>query len=150
SRSTARSERIGCPPRETTRRTVFDPTSTTPTGMAPWWRSHLTALMSTGEPAGAIPSPHEHDLRRSAALVLARCDPLPGAGRAQLPGLGVVGEQGLEDRLELVASVGVLDRDDDLDPVVEVSRHQVGAAEVVRPGFVGFEAVEPAVLEEAA
>ena len=45
---------------------------------------------------------------------------------------------------------GVLDRDDDLDPVVEVARHQVGAAEQVRLLVAGLEAVEAAVLEEAA
>ena len=43
SRSSSRSERTGCPRTSTSRRTVFDPTSTTPTGIASWWRRHMTA-----------------------------------------------------------------------------------------------------------
>jgi len=37
-----------------------------------------------------------------------------------------------------------------LDPVLEIAWHQVGAAEQVGPIVAGLEAVEPAVLEEAA
>ena len=40
--------------------------------------------------------------------------------------------------------------DDDLDPVVEVARHQVGAADQVVALVAGVEDEEPAVLEEAA
>ena len=90
-------------------------------------------------------------LRRAAGARSSSADTrsqVPSA--SQLPGLGVVGEQRLEDRLELVAHVRVLDRHDDLDPVVEVARHQVGAAEQVRRSLAGLEAEEPAVLEEAA
>ncbi len=39
---------------------------------------------------------------------------------------------GVEHRAELRLNPGVLDGHDDLDPVIEVARHQVGAAEEVR------------------
>src|SRR5207247_9870107 len=71
---------------------------------------------------------HEGCLGRPPALRLLRRHPLPRAARLKLPRLGVVGEERLEDRLDLVTGVSVLDRNDDLDPVIQVPWHQVGAA----------------------
>ena len=47
-------------------------------------------------------------------------------------------------------SAGVLDRGHDLDAVVEVARHQVGAAHEADAAVGGVEDEEPAVLEKAA
>ena len=45
---------------------------------------------------------------------------------------------------------GVLDRRQDLDPMVEVARHDVGASEQVGGLVAGLEGEEAAVLEKAA
>src|SRR5207342_2836234 len=59
------------------------------------------------------------------------------------------GLQRAEDRFELGLDRARLDRRDDLDPVVEVPRQQVGAAEEVPRLAVRIEDEETAVLEEA-
>src|SRR4051812_32294142 len=102
------------------------------------------------EPAGALAATKEDGLGGAAALVRLGHEGAPGSRRPPPPGLRVVGEQRLEDRLDVGAYVCRLDGDDDLDPMVEVARHQVGAAEQVRLGVARLEAVEAAVLEEAA
>src|SRR5580765_5700268 len=107
-------------------------------------------LMRPRQASRSLAPPHEQGLRLSPALILLRDHALPGAVALELPCLGVVGEEGLEDPLELVADLEVLDGHHDLDPVVEVARHQVGAPEQVRLLVARFEAEEPAVLEEAA
>ena len=48
---------------------------------------------------------------------------------AQIPGVDVVGKRALEHVEHLRPHPLVLDRDDQLDPVVEVARHQVGRAD---------------------
>src|SRR5262245_30679263 len=55
---------------------------------------------------------------------------LPRAVRSQLPRRRVVGEDAVEDRHELLPLACALDRDEDLDPAIEVPGHQVRAAEV--------------------
>ena len=50
---------------------------------------------------------------------------------------------------ELGLHLGVLDRGGDLDPVIEVPRHQVGAAQERLGPLARLEEVEAAVLEEA-
>ena len=87
-------------------------------------------------------------MRRAAALALLRRHPRPRRVRLELPGLNVVGEQRVERGVELGLERAGLDRHDDLDPVVEVAREQVGAAEEVAPARVGLEHEEAAVLEE--
>ena len=62
----------------------------------------------------------------------------------------VVGEQRVEGRRELGLERDVLDRHDHLDAVVEVARHQVGAAHVRRAAVARLEQEQAAVLEEAA
>src|SRR6476469_5341410 len=107
-------------------------------------------LVRPREAASTLAATHEECLCLTLALALLRRDAVPGAVGLQLPGLRVVGEQGLEDPFELVADLEVFDRDNDLDPVVEVPRHQVGAPEEVRLLVARLEAEEAAVLEEAA
>src|SRR5262249_49633997 len=137
--------------RTTTTRTVFDPTSTTPAVTPSWCRHHMTSpLMTPGQPARALATAHEHRLCGAAPLSLLGSEPLPGAVALQHPRLCVVREERLEDRFDLVPHVEVLDRNDDLDAVNEVARHDIGAAEEVGPLVVDLEAVEPAVLQEAA
>src|SRR4029077_6448946 len=76
--------------------------------------------------------------------------PRPDAVAAQLPRVGVVDEGSIQGVRELVAVRRVLDRSDQLDPVVEVARHQVGGTDE-DPQVVGtLEGVDPGVLEEAA
>ncbi len=122
-----------------------------PDGTSIWWRPHRTAvLMRSSKSPRPLTSAHECGLRPPPPLGLLGDDAMPGAVGLELPRLRVVGEQRLQDRLDLVPHVRVLDRHDHLDAVVEVARHQVGAAEEVRPLVARLEAVEPAVLEEAA
>src|SRR5258707_13395 len=106
--------------------------------------------MRPGLSAQALPLAHEDDLCGAPALAAFRRHTVPGPVGVELPGLRVVAEQRLEDPLELVPDLHVLDRDDDLDPMLEVAGHEVGASEQVRPLLVDLEAVDPAVLEEAA
>src|SRR2546429_4680216 len=111
----------------------------------------MTAALDRARQASrAVAPPHERDLGRLAALALLRRNARPASVGTELPRLAVVGQQRLEDCLQLVADRSVLDRDHDLDPMDEVPRHQVGASQQVRLLLVRFEAVEPAVLEEAA
>ena len=66
------------PPSETSTRTVFEPTSTTPTGTSTWWRPHRTAvLMRSSNAPCPFPSAHECDLRLPPALRLLRDDAMP-------------------------------------------------------------------------
>src|SRR5258708_35578929 len=106
--------------------------------------------MCSSKPPRTLAPAHERRLGQPPPLRLLRRDPLPRAARLKLPRLGVVGKKRLEDRFDFVADMRVLDRDDDLDPVIEVPWHQVGAAEQVTLLVVRLEAVEPAVLEEPA
>src|SRR5438067_9518936 len=107
-------------------------------------------LMGPCETSRSVAAPHEQRLGGAPAVALRRPQPLPASVRPQLPGLRVVRQERLEDRLQLVPCLRVLDRHDDLDAVVEVAGHQVGAAEQVRLAVAGLEAEEAAVLEEAA
>ena len=92
-----------------------------------------------------------HQLALEASRLVAVGGPArPDPVAAELPRVGVVGERPVEHVGELVAVGRVLDRGDQLDPVVEVAGHQVGGADVdaglVRP----LEREDPRVLEEAA
>src|SRR5207342_779064 len=91
----------------------------------------------------------QHRLCGTTPLVLLGRAAGPAAVAAELPGLDVVGLQRPEDRLELGLDRARLDRRDDLDPVVEVPRQEIGAAEEVALLVVGVEDEEAAVLEEA-
>ena len=86
--------------------------------------------------------------RRSPLLGLRRASHEPSA--ASIHACELSARSAAEDRLDLGPHVRRLDRHDHLDPVVEVARHQVGAAEQVALRVAGLEAVEAAVLEEAA
>ena len=67
--------------------------------------------------------------RRSFFFGLTRSQPPSGASSHAWQ---LSASSALKIALDLVAHLGVLDGDDDLDPVVEVARHQVGAAEQIR------------------
>jgi peroxiredoxin Q/BCP len=74
-----------------------------------------------------------------------------GAVWGEDPGFGVVGALAGEDFVEEpLFEEGVDHGEDDLDPVVEVARHPVGTADEEFGGSVVFEAVDAAMLEEAA
>jgi hypothetical protein len=47
------------------------------------------------------------------------------------PGSGI-GQKNIEHRAELRLRLYILDRDHDLDPMIEVARHKVGAPDVGR------------------
>ena len=68
----------------------------------------------------------------------------------ELPGVGVVGEAALEHVEQLRLQVRVFDRRDQLDPAVEVARHQVGRADQDPRLVAALEGVDARVLEEAA
>jgi len=51
--------------------------------------------------------------------------------------------------MDLLPSTGVLDRRKHLDSVIEVSLHEIGAADVRCDAVVRLERVDPAVLEES-
>src|SRR5260370_28443445 len=67
----------------------------------------------------------------------------------ELPRSSRVREQGVECRRELRLKPDALDRGQHLDAMVEVTWHQIGAAEEHRRMVSGLEDEEPAVLEEA-
>ena len=71
--------------------------------------------------------------------------------RRRAPSVGVVGERAVEDVERARRGPCLEDRGHQLDPVVEVARHQVGGADVdARRLAVALERVDPRVLEEAA
>jgi len=75
----------------------------------------------------------------------------PDAVRTEHPGVGVVREAALEHLQHLRADASVLHWGDELHPVVEVARHQIGRAHEHALRLAGaFEAVDPRVLKEAA
>ena len=85
--------------------------------------------------------------------------PAPTPVRSQLPGVRLVGEDEIEHLEEAGLELGVVHRDDDLDPAIEIAAHEVGRADVDlegqarsgrRVGRRPTEAVDPRVLEEAA
>src|SRR4029077_10934919 len=67
---------------------------------------------------------------------------------AQLPCGRVVRQENLETARDVLLRAAVLDRRDELDAVIEVARHEIGAAEPVRRLAVRLEDADPAVLEE--
>ena len=77
-------------------------------------------------------------------------EPGPDAVGVELPGVGVVGEAALEHVEQLGLQLRVLDRRDQLDPAVEVARHQVGGAHQNPRLLAALEGVDARVLEEAA
>ena len=66
------------------------------------------------------------------------------------PCVRVVGERAVQSRVDVLAQSGVLDGDEHLDPVVEVARHEIGAADVRSRLVVRLEGVDAAVLQEPA
>src|SRR5437764_11574567 len=69
----------------------------------------------------------------------------------QLPGQDVVGEVDRQDLVEAGGEGGIGDRDQRLDPLVEVAHHEVGGADVVDGVDAGRpEPVDARVLEVAA
>ena len=74
---------------------------------------------------------------------------LPRSVRLKLPG-GRVLEQRIERGAEPQLEPGILDRRDGLEPVVQVPRQEVGAADEVPPVASRLEVEDAAVLEEAA
>ena len=75
---------------------------------------------------------------------------MPHTSGVQLPGRRRVGEQSVERRGQLALRPEVLDRSDDLDAMIEVPRHQIGAAEVEAAALACFKMEDAAVLEEPA
>ena len=67
----------------------------------------------------------------------------------QAPALAAVVELHLEDIPEVLLQVGLAHRRDDLDALVEVALHQVGAADEVLGVTVVPEVVDASVLQEA-
>src|SRR3954451_14515636 len=91
-----------------------------------------------------------HQLALNVSRVAVRTAPSPRAVLPQNPGVGVVRETAFQDVEELLADAGVLDRRDQLDSVVEGSRHQIGGAREHALLFArALEGVDPRVLEEA-
>src|SRR5262249_33364205 len=70
--------------------------------------------------------------------------------RIELERRGVVAPQRRQRRGELGLERGILNGRDDFDAMVEVARHQIGAADVERAPLRRLEDEETAVLEEAA
>ena len=83
------------------------------------------------------------------ALSFASFSPRPGPVRGELPRRRRVRERAVEDRDQLLAEPRLLDRHDDLDPAVEIARHQVGAAEEDLHLVADLEPVQAAVLEDS-
>src|ERR671937_609460 len=103
------------------------------------------------EPPRPGPStPHQHRLKIAAALSFFRAYAVPAPVGAKRPGEARVAHDRLERTDELLLRPCVLDRRDDLDPVIEVARHQIGSPEQVAGLAVRLEDEEPAVLEEPA
>src|SRR5215510_13797420 len=72
------------------------------------------------------------------------------AVRLHVPGAALVGELGVEDVAQLGPKPAVLDRDQDLDALLDVALHRVGRADVVLGPAAVVEVVDPLVLEEPA
>src|SRR5689334_12866610 len=88
-------------------------------------------------------------------LLLAVLGAHPGALDVAAVGLHVpraalVAELGVEDVAQLGLQPRVLDRHQDLDPLLEVALHRVGRADVVLGAAAVVEVVDPLVLEEPA
>src|SRR3954447_19424906 len=93
----------------------------------------------------------EHELALDRArLVSPLGAPVPDVVRAEVPGVRVVRQRALERIEQVVAQRRVLDRRHQLDPRVEVARHEVGRADVDLGLAVALEGQDPRVLEEAA
>src|SRR5581483_8324087 len=108
----------------------------------------LAGLARARERDATPRAPHEHRLSRTWPVLLLRPDAVPGV--VELPGRRGVREQGVDRGRDLALGADVLERDDDLDAVVEVARHEVRAPEIEPVLVAGLEVEEPAVLEEAA
>ena len=108
-------------------------------------RETMLARLRSG--AGA---PHQRAVQALARAPLLPANALPVPVGAQGPRPARVLHDRVERARQLALAAGVLDRHEDLDPVVEVARHQVGAAQQERALAVGLEDEEAAVLEEAA
>ena len=90
--------------------------------------------------AGAHPgAAHENVVGAQVAVTGAISWRIQAPVGCELPGVVVVSQQHLEHRVQLLLRAPVLDRRDDLDPVVEVARHQVAAAQVVALLVAGLE-----------
>src|SRR5436190_17475751 len=72
---------------------------------------------------------HQRGVEALSTAALLRLDAAPGAVGAQRPRKAAVGHDRVEGAGQLALGACILDRDEDLDPVVEVAGHQVGAAE---------------------
>src|SRR5919197_932929 len=94
---------------------------------------------SESERDAATRSTHQDRLRRARPVLLLRSQAMPHPARIEFPGGRGVREQRLERPRELRLDPDVADGRNDLDAVVEVARHQVGAAEVIRAVVAGLE-----------
>ena len=137
----------------TSRRTEFEPTSMTATRT-----DGIVATGRSGYPARRSRAPRRARLSDRRIIVswcecglpgFAGSDAHPLARRLEHPGVRVVGERAVEDRVDLLANAGVLDRHEHLDAMVEVALHEIRASDVRRDALVGLERVDAAVLEEA-
>src|SRR5262249_42426850 len=142
-------------PSATSSRSVLAPTSMTPTRIgvivvppsAGAWSAAAARKAASGSRECIS---HENGLSRAVPSALARSSALPAAVCIQIPRLAVVRQQNVENTRDVVLRSRIFDRDDDLDAVVEVPRHQIGAAEERRGVIRGLENEQSAVLEEAA
>ena len=91
---------------------------------------------------------HEHGLALLAAVALLRVKLHPATLGAELPRGGIVCEPDLEGAHDLLLRARVLHGCDQLDAMVEVTRHQVGAPKEELRLPVRFEDKEAAVLEK--
>src|SRR6266852_2816758 len=155
------------------RRTEFDPMSMTATGGPRSSRprapcpARLGALAPANEAAGgrvfkrfstAGQAWIGHEIFMGIERLLTGCGLYArrGAVRQELPALLVVLEIGHHDLVEHLLVHGRIEhRAEHLDPAIEVARHEVGGGNVhrslrVRQRMAGPEAIDPAMLEEAA
>ncbi len=137
-------------------RTVFEPTSITATRIgAPFWsadRSASRRLAASGDgPARSRDrAAHHQSLCGDRAIVLLLSERVPGAVSVQLPRVVLSARSASNIAFDPLSRARVVHGHDDLDAVVEVARHQVGAADEVGRLVAGLEDEDAAVLEEAA
>src|SRR5207248_2484171 len=113
--------------------------------------SRSAAKRRAGAAAGAgARGAHERRLAGLAPFAFLRTEHHPTALGAELPHRGVVLEQDVERTRDLLLCARLLDRRHELDTVVEVAWHEVGASHQVSRRTAGVEDEQAAVLEEAA
>ena len=118
---------------------------------APGERSRLERHAGPGAGAlgGALRLAVQLELRAVGLFAAGRAPPLVRAVGLQPAALHVVGERGVEGGQHLRPALGRAHREEQLDPVVEVARHPVGAREVDLLVAAVREVEDARVLEEA-